>query len=155
MYGRRYATEFREDIEELFDRGQANKSYKVGRGRMLEILRVRYPQRFDLPNENELRQEIAKLKNRRGPRCNKKPLDEIAQFFGALLDDDQETKPARALEEFRIIFQDVELEDRLVKQRFSAIKSARRKARDLRSAQLLTRAIGPSPNVGTNEEERN
>jgi hypothetical protein len=63
-YGRRYAAPFVKDIEQLFTAGLTDQSNKLGPGRMVEILRDRYPGRFDLPSENEVRQEIAKIKMR-------------------------------------------------------------------------------------------
>jgi hypothetical protein len=64
MYGDRYVSNFTESIERLFRAGESDSSSKIGPGRMLEIIRAENPGRCDLPSENEIRQEISKLKRR-------------------------------------------------------------------------------------------
>lgn len=62
MYGAKYIGPFRAEIQELFCRGKVSSAERKGPGGMLEVLRLRYPDRFDLPSENEIRQEITKSK---------------------------------------------------------------------------------------------
>lgn len=62
LYGKRYIESFRDDIKSLFMEGERSAASKMGPGRMLEMLRIKYPERYDLPTENEVRQEITKLK---------------------------------------------------------------------------------------------
>lgn len=61
MYGHKHIRVFKEEIKDLFELGQKDSSIKKGLGRRLEVLRERYPNRFDLHSENEIQQEITKL----------------------------------------------------------------------------------------------
>lgn len=61
MYGAKYIREFESDIRELYERGAENKSEKLGAGRMLEELTKKYPHRYALPSESEIRTEISRL----------------------------------------------------------------------------------------------
>lgn len=64
MYGAKYIGEFRAEIKSLFDRGEVSSAEKIGPGGMLEVLRLKHPTRFDFPSENEIRQEISRLKRK-------------------------------------------------------------------------------------------
>lgn len=61
MYGVKYINRYADEVRELFHQGENNKSEKLGPARMLEELRARYPRRYDLPSENEIRAEIGRL----------------------------------------------------------------------------------------------
>lgn len=51
MYGAKYIHLYQEEVEELFNRGEADSSNKLGPARMLEVLKRRYPDRYNLPGE--------------------------------------------------------------------------------------------------------
>ncbi|KAG1651007.1 Zinc finger protein neuro-d4 [Nymphon striatum] len=55
-YGRKYIEPFKNHIDDMFMSGIEDKSNKTGPGRMLEQLRLKYPDRLDLPSESEIRQ---------------------------------------------------------------------------------------------------
>lgn len=61
MYGRKYVAAFQQEIQEIFEHGEQENSSKLGPDRILEVLKLRHPGRFDLPYESELRQEITKM----------------------------------------------------------------------------------------------
>lgn len=140
MYGRRYVNEFREEIKRLFDRGEEEKSKKMGPGRMLEELRRKHPNRFDLPTENEIRQEISKLaacRKKASPQesttiaaaQNEQKLQRAAQtkFINRLLDLNPQIMPTAALERFREEFPECHMTDGSVKSKVSNLKSQRKK----------------------------
>ncbi|KAG1651009.1 Zinc finger protein neuro-d4 [Nymphon striatum] len=58
-YGRKYIEPFKNHIDDMFMSGIEDKSNKTGPGRMLEQLRLKYPDRLDLPSESEIRQLIS------------------------------------------------------------------------------------------------
>lgn len=51
----------------MFKHGEKKNLSKFGPGRMLEVLKLRHPGRFDLPPESELRQEITKMIKKGNP----------------------------------------------------------------------------------------
>lgn len=61
QYGATYMKDYAKDIEELFGQGASESSAKMGPAQMHEALKQRYPDRFSLPAENEIRTEISKL----------------------------------------------------------------------------------------------
>lgn len=61
MYGAKYIDFYMDDVKELYERGALNKSDKMGPARMIEELRARYPDRHDIPGENEVRTAISRL----------------------------------------------------------------------------------------------
>lgn len=54
-YGKKYIKNFMDDVLEMFEEGG------MGPGRMRERLMNKYPDRFDIPSEAELRQAISKF----------------------------------------------------------------------------------------------
>jgi hypothetical protein len=74
MYSERYVGNFRREIEILYQIGEEDSNQKKGPGHMLEILKSQNPGRYDLPSENEIRQEIAKLNRRASLIQNPLPL---------------------------------------------------------------------------------
>ena len=61
LYGRTYIDEYKSDIQEFFTRGQINSSEKMNAAQIREALLCRYPNRFSLPSETEIKQEISAL----------------------------------------------------------------------------------------------
>lgn len=51
MYGKRYTGDYRTEILELYLLGEDSNANKRGPGAMAEALRLRHPNRFDLPTE--------------------------------------------------------------------------------------------------------
>jgi hypothetical protein len=60
-YGATYIADYREKIAELFNRGVEQSSNKQSPAAMQQLLEAEFPNRYSLPQENELRQEISKL----------------------------------------------------------------------------------------------
>ena len=60
-YGKKYIKNFMDDVLEMFEEGEKDKSHKMGPGRMRERLMNKYPDRLDIPSEAELRQAISKF----------------------------------------------------------------------------------------------
>jgi len=60
-YGRKYVGPFKPDIEHMFIVRLNNNAKRIGKGRMLNHFRKKYPGRFDLPSETEIRQAISIL----------------------------------------------------------------------------------------------
>ena len=61
MYGRTYIAKYRKDIEEYFNEGVDSATEKRSPVIMLEKLKGKYPGRYSLPGENEIRVEISSL----------------------------------------------------------------------------------------------
>lgn len=61
IYGAKYIGKFKDEIRDMFLRGTEDNMNKLGPGRMLETLKKRYSNRFDLPSETEIRQYITTL----------------------------------------------------------------------------------------------
>lgn len=68
FYGQKYIEPFKDDIVKWFKAGMVNKSQRKGPGKMLEVVRKKYPGRLDIPAETEIRQAISVLfaKQKRG-----------------------------------------------------------------------------------------
>ena len=60
-YGRKCVGPFKKDIEDMFLLGQNDISKRLGPGRMLDRLKKKYPDKFDLPSETEIRQAMSTL----------------------------------------------------------------------------------------------
>ena len=61
IYGRTYIEDYKDDIEEYFIRGKKNSSEKMNAAQIREALVSRYPNRFSIPSETEIKQEISAL----------------------------------------------------------------------------------------------
>ena len=61
LYGRKYILNYKDDIERFFDKGKINSGDKMNPAQMRESLRSLYPNRFCIPSETEIKQEISKL----------------------------------------------------------------------------------------------
>jgi hypothetical protein len=61
VYGATYIEKYREDIQEMYNQGAMTESDKMSPAFMLEKLKLRYPGRYSLPGENEIRTEISSL----------------------------------------------------------------------------------------------
>ena len=60
-YGAKYIERYKDDIDAMFAKGCEDQRNKIGPGRMLETLRLKFPDRLDLPSETEIRQRITAL----------------------------------------------------------------------------------------------
>ena len=58
-YRRKYIEPFKDDIMQMFKDGIDDERKRKFPGRMLSVLRAKYPGRLDLPSESEIRQAIA------------------------------------------------------------------------------------------------
>ena len=76
MYGQTYIDMYKDDIEEMFESGEAISSNKMNASKMREHLMLRYPDRFSLPGEIEIKQCISALaqkkKTSNNNKCKKK-----------------------------------------------------------------------------------
>ena len=61
MYGAKHISRYRSEIADMFERGLTNSSEKCSAAVMWEELLTKYPGRYDLPSEQEIRQEIGRL----------------------------------------------------------------------------------------------
>lgn len=70
QYGVKYINAFQKDIEEMFNAGEANSGQKMSPGGMLESLLRKYPSRYDIPQEDDIRSYISVLMSRAKRRTN-------------------------------------------------------------------------------------
>lgn len=136
MYGQKYIEEFKTEIRELFDRGQQLKSSKMGPGCMLESLKLNHPNRFDLPSESEIRQEIVRLMRIKPDHSARHFLKsdaaggfstDAAQFLESLLATNPRITPKNGLAAFRKAFGSDVFTDAQIKKRISNTKSSLRR----------------------------
>lgn len=71
-YGASYIALYKDDIVELFDRGEDDISLKMNPSQMLDALRRKYPKRFTLPGENEIKTFISSLVQKRKTQHKRK-----------------------------------------------------------------------------------
>ena len=105
----------------------------MGPGRMLEMLCIKYPGRFDLPTENKIRQEITKLKNQASQRLLEggeptaldvnSGADGCEAALSRFVEEDPTIKPRAALVRFRDEVPNSLLTDTQIKTKVSYIKS--------------------------------
>ena len=72
MYGETYIDMYKDDVEEMFQSGEAISSNKMNASKMREHLRLRYPDRFSLPGEIEIKKCISALAQKKKTPNNKK-----------------------------------------------------------------------------------
>ncbi|KAG1680512.1 Beta-TrCP [Nymphon striatum] len=134
-YGREYIEPFKNDIDDMFMSGIEDKSNKTGPGRMLEQLRLKYPDRLDLPSESEIRQRIsslfAKYKKHGTIETKRRGIIDFyrRRIYDIVSDSSFQIKPAAALRKFLDACTDEEKseetfpEDKKIKTYVSQIKS--------------------------------
>ncbi|EGZ21368.1 hypothetical protein PHYSODRAFT_299118 [Phytophthora sojae] len=125
MYGAKYIGPFRAEIQELFCRGKVSSAERKGPGGMLEVLRLRYPDRFDLPSENEIRQEITKSKRQctqHGEGQKARITKDQISFLEQLLSREPDTAPKVLVAEFRAVYKESELTDNQINYQAKKIK---------------------------------
>ena len=62
IYGVKYIKRYKDEVDAMFLDGCEDNINKTGPGRMLEALRLEYPDRFEFPSETEIiRQRITCL----------------------------------------------------------------------------------------------
>ena len=61
LYGRTYIHKYKDDIAEYFNKGEENSSEKMNSAQMRQSLKMKYPNRFTIPSETEIKQEISAL----------------------------------------------------------------------------------------------
>ena len=142
IYGAKYIDKYKSDIDELYSRGNVDQRHKMGPGRMLECLRVKYPDKLDLPSETEIRQRIASLTakyKKHGTIDLKRGIQR--PFKGILttivVDSEYRIKPKQALEMFKIKITEQNLtdhedkpDDKRVKSFISSLKAKYKKDQD-------------------------
>ncbi|KAF1313432.1 hypothetical protein FI667_g17364, partial [Globisporangium splendens] len=133
LYGKPYIESFCDDIKSLFMEGERSAASKMGPGRMLEMLRINYPGRYDLPTENEIRQEITKLKIQASQRLLEggestafdvpSGADGCQAALSRFVEEDPTIKPRAALARFRDEVPNSRLTDTQIKTEVSYFKS--------------------------------
>ena len=61
LYRRTFIEDFKDDIEEFFTKGKINSSEKMNAAQMRETFLSRYPNRFCIPSETEIKQKISSI----------------------------------------------------------------------------------------------
>lgn len=61
QYGAKYMHLYAQEVRELFNRGVADSSKKMGPAQMLEELKRKHPGKYSVPSESEIRTEISVL----------------------------------------------------------------------------------------------
>ena len=61
LYGKKYIHKYKADIQQFFNEGKKNSSKKMNPAIMLQRLKINYPNKFSLPGETEIKQEIGAL----------------------------------------------------------------------------------------------
>jgi len=90
----------------LFERGLEKSAQKMGPGAMMQALESKYPGRYSLPQENQLRAEISRLfklqKEKKPLRTKKKrALNSYDEDINKYLDMKPNAKPAEVSAEFQ------------------------------------------------------
>ena len=57
-YGKKYITKYKDEIKELFDKGNIDSSHKMNPAMIREYLTMKYPLTYSLPGETEIKQQI-------------------------------------------------------------------------------------------------
>ena len=57
-YGKKYIVNYRDDFKDMYEAGAGNAGRKRTQAMIWEDLQRKYPDRFDLPSENEIKTEI-------------------------------------------------------------------------------------------------
>ena len=148
LYGRTYIAKYRENIAEFFNKGKESSSDKMNSAQMRESLKIKYPNRFTIPSETEIKQEISALfvdsknNNKKSNKENKDPIvlnrDEETvdwkNILDSLVQSNISEKPKAIYEKyFRTITQDYHVsidalpEEKIVKNKISVIRQKHKK----------------------------
>ena len=71
LYGQTYIGKYEDDIKEMFEHGEAISSNKMNASKMREQLMLKYPDRFSLPGEIEIKKTISALAQKKKVGPNK------------------------------------------------------------------------------------
>jgi hypothetical protein len=117
MYGAKYVHLYEADIREMFEQGVAMSAQKLGAGRMVQLLKEKYPNRFDLPSESEVKTEISKLfaaskkRNASAREASAQPRRArfhmhvgVNDYIKTLIEADPAIKPRQVIEAVRSTF---------------------------------------------------
>ena len=138
MYGKNFIAEVRDDFVEMFMQGVDGKSKKMNATQMLDCLKAKYPQRWELPSEAAIGSFLssfsASQKKARGiseSRKSKLP-EEYLQFLKGLLDENPALQPRVGLQLFYSKFEGVVDKDdnmsKAIKSKISNLKQSRKKS---------------------------
>lgn len=125
MYGVSYIKDYKSDIKEMFEQGRIDPTKQMNSSMMLEFLRRKYPGRFTLPGEIEIRGEINTLfqQQKQQERAEKRARDEGNQYTASkktrlddsyiaalesYLEEDPNLKPLEGLLRLQAEFRDPE-----------------------------------------------
>ena len=142
LYGKRSISPYRDEIRQLFEAGAQNEGYKQSAASMHEALLHKYPRKFNVPSEGEIRTEIQRLCRLHklgrdlcepvtGKRGRKGMKNVYSSVLEELVREDPGIKPKFGLQRFKEILRDSAcLEDfptdQQVKSKISSIKQALR-----------------------------
>lgn len=84
VYGVQYSTRFGTDMEEMFSRSEETSSLKASAAILREELIKKYPGRYDIPSEFDIKQKIQKYLGigNAGTRNNRKVVPRICHRQG-------------------------------------------------------------------------
>lgn len=143
MYGRKYIEPYREDIRAMFEGGLRNSGNKKSAACMYEAIVYKYPDRFDIPSEGEVRTELQRLlryhKEGRdisevgnGKRGRKGMEARYATAIEEMLAKSPKLKPREGLRRFKQKFSETNTlvgfpTDKQVLSKISSLKQAKKK----------------------------
>ena len=146
MYGKKYIDRYRAEITDMFEKGVLNSSGKNSAPTIWEQLIMKYPDRYDIPSEQEIRQEIGRLlslqekggdfRNAKPGRRGRKGMDErYATILKEIVTKDPEVKPKKGYELFLQMLEGAEdgshITEKQVRGEISSLKQAARKKKAL------------------------
>mmetsp|Transcript_52575 Transcript_52575/g.77917 ORF Transcript_52575/g.77917 Transcript_52575/m.77917 type:complete len:164 (-) Transcript_52575:180-671(-) len=107
MYGANYVSQYKEDLQLMFDRGVEDIRKRMSAATMLRALQEKYPNEFALPNESHIKQAISRMKAQRqrqntGTSSRYWPKPEHIEFFNEIAPQNMDIE--LAFQEFRKTF---------------------------------------------------
>ena len=143
QYGKKYITEYKDDIRELFNIGKRDSERKLNPRKMLETMRKKYPNIYTLPSETSIKQHISKLfKEQKDSGSNEVICDKVRSKLSGIyekkleeyLEKDDKLRPNDAYNTLVREFtgENGELPDdfpgkKKAKSKFSSLKAAKKK----------------------------
>ena len=95
MYGANYVSEYKEDIQRMFDNGAQDSRKRMDAARMLRALQKKYPDTLALPSEAQIKQAISQMKAKDKAQTNRntsasfksryRPSPQHAAFFNEII----------------------------------------------------------------------
>ena len=129
LYGKAYIDQYAEEVTKMFNDGVVDQSKRMNPAMMRERLKDKYPGRFSIPGENEIRVLVSKLigegkskKNKKEKVAKVKVSEEGTRFLTELCQNNDGIPPRDALQHYRKAFPACKADDSTVKTKFSQIR---------------------------------